>query len=411
MIKTVAVEQLKTGVYLHDLRCGWLDHPFARSRFLIKDAKTLAELRRLGIKQVDIDTDKGLDPTLEPEPEPAPTAQAAPPEPEPEPEPPRQVVAAGAGPTTVREERAVAVEIQQEATHTISHIMNQVRLGKPVEPEQAGEVVDKMVASVFRNQDALLSLGLIRNKDYYTFEHSVSVTVLALAMARGLELDAQAVREIGIGALLHDIGKARTPPEILNKPGKLTDAEFRIMKQHVVHSRNILETTPGIPEVALRAAAEHHERYDGNGYPDGLAGEQISLYGRIMALCDVYDAITADRCYREGQEPGGVMKRLLGWAGSHFETGLAHQFIRCVGIYPVGTLVRMQSGRLAVVSEAGSKGLLYPVVRTFFDTGSGRYIQPKDLNLSGEPMDYEDDQIAAYESPSDWDVQPQDFMD
>ncbi|HKJ76349.1 MAG TPA: HD-GYP domain-containing protein [Gammaproteobacteria bacterium] len=415
MIKTISVDQLTPGVFVADLHCGWLDHPFARNRFLIKDAGMLAEVRGLGVGRVDIDTAKGVDPTADrpPEPETAPrTAEPTPPpESENEPDPAPEATSAEGTPNSVREERHVAVAIQREAIGTISQIMSQVRLGKPVEPGHAEIVVDKMMESVFRNQDALLSLGLIRDKDYYTFEHSVSVTVLALAMGKAMGFDARTMRALGTGALLHDIGKALTPPEILSKPGRLTDEEFRIMREHVVHSRGLLEATPGISEIALKAAAEHHERYDGTGYPAGLSGNAISIYGRIMALCDVYDAITADRCYREGQEPSGVLKRMLQWAGSHFEEPLVHQFIRCVGIYPVGTLVRMESGRLAVVVEPGTRGLLYPVVRVFFDGAHRRPIHPRDLNLSGEPVDYEDDRIAAYESPADWGVQPQDFMD
>lgn len=407
MIKTISVDQLTPGVFVADLHCGWLDHPFARNRFLIKDANMLAEVRRLGVGRVDIDTAKGVDPTAARPPEP----ETAPPEPADGPEPAPQAPPAEGMRNSVREERHVAVAIQREAIGTIGQIMSQVRLGKPVEPGHAEVVVDKMMESVFRNQDALLSLGLIRDKDYYTFEHSVSVTVLALAMGKSMGFDPPTMRALGTGALLHDIGKALTPPEILSKPGRLTDEEFRIMREHVVHSRELLEGTPGISGIALKAAAEHHERYDGTGYPEGLSGEAISIYGRIMALCDVYDAITADRCYREGQEPGGVLRQMLQWAGSHFEEPLVHQFIRCVGIYPVGTLVRMESGRLAVVVEPGSLGLLHPVVRVFFDGARRRPIQPRDLNLSGDPVDYEDDRIAAYESPADWGVQPQDFMD
>ena len=406
MIKTIPVDDLKPGVYVHDLRCGWFDHPFARGRFLITDAKTLAQIRGLGVRQVEVDTTRGLDPSPEPLAEAPPAEPVAPVE-----NPPPQRCSLDFQPVSVREERGIAMAVRHEAVGTIVQIMNQVRFGRPVEPDQAEAVVEKMLASVFRNQDALLSLCLIRDKDYYTFEHSVSVAVLAMAMGRALEFDPKTLKGLGMGALLHDIGKARVPSEILNKPGKLSDQEFRIIKQHVVHSRGILEQMPGVSEVALQAAAEHHERYDGSGYPNGLVGEQISIYGRVMALCDVYDAFTADRCYRGAEEPGGVMKRMLEWGGSHFEASLVHQFIRCVGIYPVGTLVRMQSGRLAVVVEAGSRGLLHPVVRVFFDGTRGRFIAPKDLDLSGEPLDYEDDRIVSYESPADWDVQPQDFMD
>ena len=397
-IKTVPTAALRPGVHVHDLRCAWMDHPFARSRFTIRDWETVEKIREAGIRQVVIDTDKGLDPT-----EPAPAT------------PPGEPTRTSPKATTekavsVRQERRAAQRIQREATQTIAGMMQEVRLGKPLETGRASEVVDAMIDSVFRNQDALLSLGLIRNKDRYTFEHSVSVTVLAVAMAKSMQFDRETLAHIGIGALLHDIGKARTPLGILNKPGKLTDTEYAVMKEHARHSHRILSEVPGISPVVLAAAAEHHERFDGSGYPNGLEGEEISLYGRMLAVCDVYDAITANRCYRQGREPGWVLKRMLEWAGSHFDPPLVHQFIRCVGIYPVGTLVGMKSGRLGVIIEPGTKGLLYPVVRLFFDGGARSFITPQDLHLS-DPDDAETDAIRSYESAERWGVQPHLFID
>ena len=407
-IKTIPSAALRPGVYIHDLRCAWMDHPFARNRFAIRDWETTQAIRDAGIGQVVIDTDKGLDPTQDASPSgrtaetPTTPADTGPEEITPD--------ANMAQPVSVYQERRDALHIQREATQTITEMMQEVRLGKPVETGRVSDVVDAMIDSVFRNQDALLSLGLIRNKDRYTFEHSVSVAVLAVAMARSMEFDRETLSQIGVGALLHDIGKARTPLTILNKPGKLTDDEYAVMKKHVVHSHRILSEAPGITPVVLATAVEHHERFDGSGYPRGLQGEEISLFGRMLAICDVYDAITATRCYREGREPGWVLKQMLDWAGSHFDPPLVHQFIRCVGIYPVGTLVGMKSGRLGVIIKPGKKGLLYPVIRLFFDTRSRTFIEPRELDLS-DPDAIGTDSIARYESPGRWGVQPHRFID
>jgi len=165
-----------------------------------------------------------------------------------------------------------------------------VRLGQQIDFEHANPVVTKMVDSIFRNQDALLALTRIRQVGRYTFEHSVNVAVLMVSFARAMGLEQALIHDIGLGALLHDIGKTLVPPEILNKPGALTDDEFVVMRGHVVHTNNILTVVPGIPQIALSVAAEHHERIDGNGYPNRKMGADISLYGQMASVADVYDA-------------------------------------------------------------------------------------------------------------------------
>jgi HD-GYP domain-containing protein (c-di-GMP phosphodiesterase class II) len=403
MIKTIRVDQLQMGMYVHDLNCDWTEHGFLRPRFLLKTQTHLEQIRQLGIRELSIDTDKGLDvanaPSLA---EAERTLEKT------------QVQIQGKGSdqphrNTLADERLQAKRIHTEAIGVVSDLMADVRLGQQIDLERANPVIGEMVDSIFRNQDALLGLTRIRHMDRYTFEHSVNVSVLMVSFARSLELDRALIHDIGIGALLHDLGKILVPPAILNKPGRLTDEEFSIMRDHVVHSRDILTTTPGIPAAALAVAAEHHERLDGSGYPDGKAGAEISHAGQMASIVDVYDAITSERVYHKGMEPHLALRKLLEWSSQHFDPHLVQQFIRCVGIYPVGTLVRLRSGRLGVVIETSREGLFQPVVRVCMDAKHRRYLAVQDVDLSRQKKGSED-RIESVESPEQWHINPQELL-
>lgn len=405
MIKKIAVDLLRPGMFIHDLNCNWLDHPFLGSRFVLRSEKAIQRIAKVGIREVYIDTDRGLD---------APDAQSAH-------EVHREIEcelnrvadtpAATAKPlaTSLPVELHQARRVRQEASRVLTDVMADARLGRQIERERVDHVVDRMVASILRNKDALLSLGRIRHMDQYTFEHSVSVGALMIAFARELGLEPAQIHEVGVGALLHDVGKIHIPDTILNKPGRLTDDEFALMRGHVTHSRDILREAPGISATALAVAAQHHERFDGTGYPDGLAGDAISRYGQMAAIVDVYDAITADRCYHKGEPPTSVLGKLLEWSRFHFSPQLVQQFVRCVGIYPVGTLVRLESGRLAAVIQSGEKGLLHPMVRVFYDSRTRHYISPRDLDLSA-PSASGGERIVGFEDPKAWGIDLLQFM-
>ncbi len=403
MIKKIPVNQLQLGMYVQDLNCDWLEHGFLRSRFLLKTDAQLEQIRQLEIQEISIDTDKGLD------------VSSAPPLTETESALEQnlvQVAKEGSGethPASLNDERAQAKRIHTEAINVVSDLMGDARLGQQIDLERANPVIGEMVDSIFRNQDALLGLSRIRHMDRYTFEHSVNVAVLMVSFARSLELDRTLIHEIGIGALLHDIGKILVPPAILNKPGRLTDEEFTIMRGHVVHSRDLLAQAPGIPAAALAVAAEHHERLDGSGYPDGKAGKAISQAGQMASIVDVYDAITSDRVYHKGLEPHAALRKLLEWSNHHFDQSLVQQFIRCVGIYPVGTLVRLRSGLLGVVVESSREGPFQPVVRVFMDAKRRAYLTVRDIDLSRQRKGSEE-RIECAESPARWRVNPEELL-
>ncbi len=397
MIKKIAIEQLQLGMYVHDLNCDWLDHGFIRNQFLLKKETDLLRIRQLGICDLYIDTAKGTDAS------PAPSASVVTAKLEQELAQLDEVPAPQPVPLTA--ERGRARRIHQEAIGVVSGLMEEARLGHQLNVEQAHPVVTEMVGSIFRNQNALLALSRIRQVGRYTFEHSVNVAVLMVAFARALTIERAVIHDIGLGALLHDIGKVLVPPEILNKPGALTDVEFTEMRNHVVYTRDLLAQVPGLPPIALAVAAEHHERVDGSGYPLHKSSAEISLYGQMAAIADVYDALTTDRVYHKALEPHQALRKLLEWSNHHFDPTLVQQFIRCVGIYPVGTLVRLHSGRLGVVVETGRQGLLQPVVRVVMDVKRRAFLTAQDVDLSQLPKQSEE-RIVNAEVPSQWDIDP-----
>lgn len=303
-----------------------------------------------------------------------------------------------------REEVVAAKRILGEATEVVEELLLDVRLGKQVDLAKGGPLVMEINASVLRNPGALLSRCRIKEADTYTFKHSISICALMVSFTHALGMDTATVQEAGLGGLLHDIGKMKVPSEILNKPRKLTDAEFTIMKSHAALSRDLLKGVAGLSEVVIQIAGEHHERMDGSGYPRGIRGGAISQVGRMTAVVDVYDALTSNRVYRKGSEPSAVLKKLLEWSGSHLDGDLVQQFIRTLGIYPVGSLVRLSSGCLAVVVEQG-EDLLRPLVRVVFDAERKLRLQPRDLHLTRST-----EQIVDYEEPAEWKLDPAGYL-
>lgn len=394
MIKLIPIEQLQPGMFIHDLNCGWIEHNFVRNRFAVKDAATVVRVRDIGVHEIYIDTERGLDVAD------APTREEAELAVDEKIEAIATAPAPAFSPTSLADEMQRARGLHREAHRIVRDMMGDVRLGKQIEMEQVEPLVERIVSSIFRQQDALLPLARLKHHDEYTFLHSVSVCALMTAFARTLELPREIIREIAIGALLHDVGKAKVPDAILNKPAKLTDAEFDKMKSHVVQSKLILLHTPGVSDIALDVAAQHHERYDGTGYPNKLKADEISLYGQMGAIVDVYDALTSNRVYHKGMPPTEALRKLLEWSKFHFKPELVQAFIRSIGIYPSGSLVRLESGRLAVVQEQHADRLLQPTVKVIHHT-QGHYLTPEIVDLRRSQ-----DRIAGYEDFETWGIDP-----
>lgn len=393
MKKKVKVEQLTPGMFIDDFNCSWIDHPFFGNSAKIKDDKIIGKIRSNGISDVYIDTDKGLDIAD------APTEEEVKKEIQTEIDKVIKTKKRTSDPVTVQEEIVKAKEIKKEAKQAIQNIMEEVRFGKPIKTESVEHVVDKMIASILRNQDALICLGRIKRADEYTYLHSMSVCALMISFGKHLGFNSKELREVGIGAMLHDIGKMKVPQEILNSKRSLSKKEYEQMKKHVEHSRILLEQTHNIAETSISIAAQHHERLDGSGYPNGLKGDEITNYGQAAAIVDVYDALTSERCYKRELAPTETLRKLFEWSKSDFNAELVQQFIRCIGIYPVGTLVCLESGLVAVVLNNDDNNLLYPVIRVIYDTKKGEHIMPYDIDLSKQLDRASGDKIAGYESP------------
>ncbi|MDR3158010.1 MAG: HD-GYP domain-containing protein [Zoogloeaceae bacterium] len=394
MIKKIPVSNLLPGMYIHDLNCDWIEHPFLTNSFPVDGKARIAKIRSLGIHEVYIDTDRGLD------------IPDAPTEEEVRAELQQRMENIASGQerphqVELAEEAQRAQRLHAEANRVIRTLMTGARLGAQVEVDRMEPLVENMVDSIFRNQNALLPLAGLKRHDDYTFEHSVSVCALMVAFARGLELPRQTIKEIALGALLHDVGKSRVPDAILNKPASLTAAEFVRMQEHVMFGIQMLEETPGIAPISMQVAAQHHERHDGSGYPHRLKGEALSLYGQMSSIVDVYDAISSDRVYHKGMQPSEALKKLLEWSDHHFDPKLVHSFIRAIGIYPSGSLVRLESGRLAVVREQNEGDLLHPQVDIIYHSVHRCYLPPERVDLRRS-----NDRVVGHEEYGKWNIDP-----
>lgn len=394
MLKQIETRQLRVGMYLQELPGSWLSNPFWRTSRLIDKQQEIDAILGSKIRFAVIDTSKGADvqenlnsaaqPLVEPEPKPAIRSPQA-----------TQAIS----PVPIEAEFQRAAQICARSKSALMSMFSEVRMGKAIQLESAASLVNDISESVNRNASALITLARLKNQDDYTYMHSVAVCALMIALAKQLGLPLDQIREAGTAGLLHDIGKMGVDTAILNKPGKLTDNEFASVRRHPELGHQYLLQAGGISETTLDVCLHHHERVDGTGYPAGLKGEQMSLYAKMGAVCDVYDAITSNRPYKAGWCPADSIKKMAGWSGTHFDVDVFKAFVKTVGIYPVGSLVRLASGRLAVVVDQGAKSLLAPRVRAFFSTRSNTYLAPVLLDLSAAG---ERDKVVCFEDAAQW---------
>lgn len=401
MIKRIPVSALKVGMYISDLNNDWIPHNTQRRKGIVKREDTIEKIRKMGVKFVYIDVQRGLD------------SQDSETAGEVDSHNEQALQRVGEQPLGVipkvalTEEIVVAQQIHNQAQGLVSNFMNHAKIGAAIDVAPIHQLADELQNSVLRNANALTCLGRIRAKDNYLLEHSVNLSVLMSLFGNYRKLPADVLHQTIVGALLHDLGKILTPDEILHKPGRLSREEFEVMKLHVRHSRDILAGTEGIGEIAVITAAQHHEKLDGSGYPEGLKGDEITEYGRMAAITDVYDAITADRVYHKGMTPTQGLKKLLEWSGDHLDLDLVKQFIRCIGLYPVSSLVLLESGRLGVVVETNEKDQRLPVVKVIYHTRFRLQIPVETIDLS-RPSNQ--DRIIRAVDPEDYKLDVRKFL-
>jgi HD-GYP domain-containing protein (c-di-GMP phosphodiesterase class II) len=395
MLKKIAIDRLRAGMYVQKMCGSWLDHPFWRKSFLVPDAAMLAQLKATPVREVVIDTGRGLD--VEDD---APVEIVDSAEPEPEPEAPQAIQAPAVlrNSTPLAQEMRHAARICSNAKAQVESMFQEARMGKAIDAERALPLVEEIASSVLRNPGALISMARLKQKDGYTYMHSVAVCALMVSLSNELGLGDGEKREAGLGGLLHDLGKTAIPLDVLNKPGRLTDDEYLTVKDHPEAGHRMLLEGGSVGEIPLDICLHHHEKIDGSGYPHKLSGDRITLYARMGAVCDVYDAITSNRPYKHGWDPAESLGKMAAWSG-HFDEAIFQAFVKSVGIYPIGSLVRLKSGRLGIIIGQGEDSLLEPTVTVFFSTKSSAHIRPEILDLSRKKGG---DEIACRESPAKW---------
>ena len=395
MLKKISVKQLTLGMHLKEFCGSWMEHPFWRTAFVITDPKDIEAILASSIKEVWIDNTKGLDVA---------PGEIVVSEAETEAQVDAELNTAAienreTSPVSASAEFDRAAKICAQAKRAVNSMFQEARMGKAVDTAGAQKLVEEISASVSRNPNALISLARLKTADDYTYMHSVAVCALMIALSKQLNLDEEQTRSAGIAGLLHDLGKAVMPMDVLNKPGKLTDEEFAIIKKHPEEGHKLLLASPGADEIALDVVLHHHEKTDGSGYPKRLKNGEISLFAKMGAVCDVYDAITSNRPYKAGWDPAESLRKMAEWANGHFDPMVFQAFVKSLGIYPIGSLVKLSSGRLGIVIEQAEKSLLTPRIKVFYSTRSNTRIKPEiiDLSRNGCP-----EKIASREDPAKW---------
>ncbi|HET8711623.1 MAG TPA: HD-GYP domain-containing protein [Spongiibacteraceae bacterium] len=403
--KWIDIDDLQLGMFIVKLGGSYMDHPFWRSRFLLSKDEDLRLLQVSGVNRVCIDAGKGADVGTQPK-------AIAPP-----PNVPRTAtksdgeMGAAIGPAVIesrgdstpasipiKEELRRAARICAKSKEAVTAMFQEARMGKAIDAQSMHPLVEDISNSVMRNPGALISLARLKTKDDYTYLHSVAVCALMIALGRQLGLDEEEARLAGFGGLVHDVGKALVSDAILNKPGKLTDEEFVSIKMHPELGHRLLVEGRGATPEMLDVCLHHHEKIDGTGYPHKLTDKQISQLAKMGAVCDVYDAITSNRPYKNGWDPSDSLRRMAEWKG-HFDPQIFQAFVKSLGIYPIGSLVRLESGKLAVVVEQHAQSLLVPKVKVFFSSKSRCQIPQEIIDLSRPQCQ---DRIVARESADKW---------
>jgi HD-GYP domain-containing protein (c-di-GMP phosphodiesterase class II) len=396
MLKKISVEQLTVGMHLKEFCGSWMEHPFWRTGFVISDPKDIAAVLGSSITEVWIDTSKGLDVAK---------GGIAVSEAESEAQVDEQLQTLPVtaqrelAPVSIGAELERAAKICFQSKQAVISMFQEARMGKSVDIGGAQQLVEDISDSVARNPGALISLARLKTVDDYTYMHSVAVCAMMVGLAKQLGLDEAQTRSAGMAGLMHDLGKALMPMDVLNKPGKLTTSEFNLIKTHPAEGHRLLLGGLNVDPLILDVCLHHHEKTDGSGYPKGLKADQISLFAKMGAVCDVYDAITSNRPYKSGWDPAESLRKMAEWANGHFDGKVFQAFVKSLGIYPIGSLVKLTSGRLGVVVEQTGKSLTTPSVKIFFSTKSNLRIPPEviDLSLPGVT-----EKIVSREDPAKW---------
>ncbi|MFD2231757.1 HD-GYP domain-containing protein [Alkalimarinus sediminis] len=372
----IPVSELEIGMYVSKLDCPWEETPFIYQGFFLYDIQDIQELQTLcktvfvqaekevweEKKKVTLSTGKERIRTVTKE----------------------KITYVNKVPAYRELEKAGAT--YNEAKRLISNIFAAVKLGKSFDVNEVRSVVTDIVGSILRNPNALQWLALIKNKDEYTAEHCLRVCVFAVSVGRELGMLEGELIDLGISGFLHDVGKTRVPDEVLNKPGRFTDAEYEVMKSHSTHGKNILISQNGVPPIAVDVAYTHHERIDGGGYPRRLSGHKISRFARIVCIVDAYDAMTSVRVYKTAMSSLESLRIIYEEKDVHFDPELAELFIKLIGVYPTGHIAELSSGEVGIIIKSNNEHRLKPKILRIIDS-QNRRSKEAIIDLSANPVD------------------------
>ena len=386
MLQEYPITDLKPGMFVDEVieQSGQLK---VKSKGMVRTEKAIASLAGQGVLKVIVDLSKSKIDT------PVVSKQVS--------ENATTSANAATKTTSFEQEISHASSLYQEAKDLQKQALNNMKEGKPINTEAMKQLADGFIDSVFRNQDALACMTRMRNKDEYLMEHSINVSIIMTIFAKHMKMDKDIIHQLATGALLHDLGKIGVPDLVLNKPGKLTDAEMEKMKSHVTLGYNVLQKSGDLSPISIEMVGDHHERLDGSGYPNNKTDEDLSIYSKMIAIVDTYDAITATRCYQNSRTAVTAFKILRSESGTGFDESLVNEFIQCMGIHPVGTLVKMKNNKLGLVVKSNPINPISPVVHIFYSLGNKSYIEPKIIDLSQPSIT---DEIERCVKPEDFKI-------
>ncbi|MFW5733950.1 MAG: HD-GYP domain-containing protein [Oceanidesulfovibrio sp.] len=371
-MKKITARQLKVGMFVVDAGLSWMDHPFLyQEEGEIASQQHIEAILEDGYEEVFVDPSRGSYAGLDYQ------------------EPLTDSLlndmdildGVSAKKVSLKEEMGKARRLYSDSLQFAREFLHGARMGYLVDYSQSEKLVESVIDSVIRNEDAVVSLTKLRDFDEYSYTHSINVAVLAVAFGKNLGLSHKMLRSLGSAGIFHDIGKARIPEAILNKPGKLTGEEFEVMKSHPKKGFDLLAKQGAAEEVVLLGVLQHHEKFSGRGYPDGVSGDEVSVLARIIAVADVYDALTSERVYKKGMLPHKALALMYSMRGMDFHTGYVERFIKSMGIYPVGSFVRLSTREYALVSGSNSAQPLYPQVLVVLDDRQ-RPCTPHEVDLA-----------------------------
>lgn len=364
LLKTFDIDEVKEGMFVDSIakQQGKLK---VTSRGRINSLAAIKQLKKKGILSVVVDMSKQLKPEVAEQEESKSPAE----------------VPAISAKVSFEAELQVATKLHNKGKNLQKSMLQSIGKNLPVDIAIPKAFTNNLVSSIDRNPNALMCMTKIREKDTYLLEHSLNVAILLANFGTYIDLPEEQVQELALSGFLHDIGKIKIPDEILHKPGRLNDQEMTIMKDHVYYGTKVL-IEMGIPDLIVKTIGQHHERLDGYGYPDGLRGDEITLFGRMIAIVDTYDAITADRCYKVGMSSKKALQILLQDAPEKYDEGLVTQFVQCIGVYPAGSLVKLSNEKIAMVLKQHPVHSTKPLVKVFYSIRGNHYLEPKELDLA-----------------------------